>query len=214
MQGMGEGEAARTLKHYMHSGEWCADFVNGALSSAGVKGTNSAMARSFSTWGHHVGFGDVKKGDVITERHGDHVGHVGMATGNVQRDRNGNVTAVEMVSGNYGHMVKRNWEKVGMIADLRRSDQAIAETARKVGASVAPSVKAPAPSDIAKHVPTHARPRPGAGDAAGGSMTSADNSTSTQHFHLYGEPARQAVQEHLANRDSRNSRTSDLDAFS
>lgn len=33
---------------------WCARFVNGTLAEAGIKGTRSAMARSFSTWGRNV----------------------------------------------------------------------------------------------------------------------------------------------------------------
>lgn len=123
MRGFGESQAAQALHRYMHHGEWCADFVNGALEASGVRGTKSALAASFSSWGKHVDFGDVQKGDVITERHGNRIGHVGMATGRKQLDELGRIRAIEMISGNYGHQVRTNWEGLGQIGDLRRSTQ-------------------------------------------------------------------------------------------
>ena len=124
MQGAGERQSAQALGHVMHAGKWCADFMNGVIQKAGGRGTASAMADSFSKWGKAVSTGDAKRGDVILENSGagTRVHHVGMATGNIRRDANGNVTAVEMISGNYGHMVKKNWERTGIIAGMRRGD--------------------------------------------------------------------------------------------
>jgi hypothetical protein len=179
MQGAGERSAQTILGAYMHPGEWCADFVNGTLKRAGVTGSGSAMASSFSGWGHHVGLGQVQKGDVIEERHGNRVGHVGLATGNVQRDRDGNVTAVQMVSGNYGHMVKTNWEKVGIIADLRRSNEAVTVAAKKV-------TEATKPAAIAKKVHQGINPTSGAGDGGGdGGMKPTNVNAGGHHFEMH-----------------------------
>ncbi len=150
MQGAGERQSAQALGHVMHAGEWCADFMNGVIQKAGGRGTASAMADSFSKWGKAVGAGDAKRGDVILENSGPgtRVHHVGMATGNVQRDASGRVTAVEMISGNYGHMVKKNWERTGIIAGMRHGDdmdeaqraaeQAVLPRKNPGGASAAP----------------------------------------------------------------------------
>ena len=112
--GTGEAGAAHALGHYMHSGEWCADFVNGALAKTGGRGTGSAMAASFFKWGRHVGAGDTKSGDVLVSGH-----HVGFATGPAQM-RNGRMM-YPMVSGNYGHRVANGW------ADARQYEARRAE---------------------------------------------------------------------------------------
>ena len=120
MLGANSAQAQAMLKHRMTPGEWCADFVNGVIQGAGGHGVNSSMARAFDTWGRAVGANDAKRGDVILERHGNHTGHVGIATGPLKRDAQGNVTAVQMVSGNYGGRVRTNWERVGIIGGMRR----------------------------------------------------------------------------------------------
>jgi hypothetical protein len=192
MMGYNERQAATSLKHIMHAGEWCADFVNGTLAKSGIKGSGSAMARSFSGWGQHVDNKDVQKGDVIEESHGDHVGHVGFATGKTKTDKDGNITAVQMVSGNYGDKVSMNWEKVGMIADLRRSNEAVTAAAKQVTAKVPKSLgDAKTPEEIAKRVPTSDRPTAhrdaenGAGDSpdAGGSAGGGSAATKEVHHH-------------------------------
>ncbi len=119
------GQAAAALHHTMTAGLWCADFMNGVIGAAGGKGTGSAAAASFAGWGKAVSIGSAQRGDVILENaHGRGINHVGMATGNVQRDAAGNVTAVEMISGNYGHKVTKNWERAGIIAGMRRGSDA------------------------------------------------------------------------------------------
>ena len=161
LQGAGSRQAAAALGSKMTDGQWCADFVNGALGSAGVKGSGSSMAQSFRKWGVGVQPNDVRKGDVIVEDHGRGKGHAGMATGNVQRDAAGNVVAMEMVSGNFSRMVKRNWEKVGEIAALRRSADAVvadnaakAEGVKALGAPPSAEKRAKlATDDVASGVP-------------------------------------------------------------
>ena len=81
------------------------------------------MASAFSQWGHAVTTDMAKRGDVILENaHGRGINHVGMATGRVQRDNAGHVSAVEMISGNYGEAVRKNWERTGIIAGMRRAE--------------------------------------------------------------------------------------------
>ena len=126
LRGAGESDAARTLGHYMHSGEWCADFVNGALAKAGGKGTGNALARSFFARGHHVDPGGIKKGDVLVSQ-----GHVGLAEGPAQM-RNGRMM-VPMIAGNSGRRshgfaaVRETWESLGKYEARRADGTALAQ---------------------------------------------------------------------------------------
>lgn len=134
--GLGSSQAAQALGSRMTPGQWCADFVNGSLKSANIKGVNSSIANSFMGWGKEITDG-VKAGDVLVEHRGRGVGqtggHAGIATGN-QRMRNGQLQ-YEQVSGNFGGRVARNWENAsGVIA--RRALEA---TNNAVAASKAPA---------------------------------------------------------------------------
>lgn len=127
--GANSSRAQATLRSRMTPGEWCADFVNGVIKGAGGRGVNSSMASAFATWGQAVGLNDAKRGDVILERHGNHIGHVGLATGRV--NANGDI---EMISGNYGGTVRKNWEHRAEIAGLRRGMPDLADEAAKAAA--------------------------------------------------------------------------------
>lgn len=121
--GMGSSAAARALGSKMTPGNWCADFVNGALKSANVQGVKSSIATSFLHWGESVSKDAIRKGDVLVEargrRAGQTGGHAGIATGNVRRDRNGNVTEIEMLSGNHSKKVGRSWERADKLQARR-----------------------------------------------------------------------------------------------
>ena len=123
--GQREAGASKALGHVMHAGEWCADFVNGTIEKAGGRGSGSAMASSFMNWGKAVAIADAKRGDVIMENsgRGTRVHHAGLVE-SVDRDKQGKVTGIHMISGNYGHMVKRNLEPFGIIGGLRRANDA------------------------------------------------------------------------------------------
>lgn len=56
---------------------WCAAFVNWCMKKAGVKGTNSAMARSFLSWGKITD--TPRAGDIVILKRGTSAvtGHVG-----------------------------------------------------------------------------------------------------------------------------------------
>lgn len=79
---------------------WCAQFVNATLSQTGQRGTESAVANSFQTWGSAVQPDQVRPGDVVLQTRGRAAnqvgGHVGIATG-VVRDGQ-----IEMIAGNSG----------------------------------------------------------------------------------------------------------------
>ncbi len=130
MLGFGERQSAQALGHIMHAGEWCADFVNGVIEKSGGKGSGSAMANSFARWGKPVSMNDAKRGDVILENaHGRGINHVGLVE-SVDHDKLGRAIGIHMISGNYGHTVRRNMEPFGEIQGLRRGNEAVGSDLR------------------------------------------------------------------------------------
>ena len=107
LHGFGSAEAARALGSKMTPGEWCADFVNGALKGANIRGVQSSVANSFLGWGEEVAKSAMRKGDVLVQDRGRGIGnpggHAGLASG-ATRMRNGRMQ-FEMISGNYGNRV-------------------------------------------------------------------------------------------------------------
>jgi len=90
---------------------WCAGFVNANLAAAGVKGTGSLAAGSFTSWGRGVkGDEAVQAGDVgvvrgTSPRTGVEGRHVGMLTGRVDPKTG----RVEMIAGNEKDQVATTW---------------------------------------------------------------------------------------------------------
>jgi len=76
---------------------WCARFMNMVLEKTGHRGTGSAMASSFASYGHRVSGPEVGAIAVMGRRGG---GHVGIITG---IDARGNPI---MISGNNGNRVR------------------------------------------------------------------------------------------------------------
>jgi uncharacterized protein (TIGR02594 family) len=76
---------------------WCARFMNMVLEKTGHRGTGSAMASSFASYGHRVSGPEVGAIAVMGRRGG---GHVGIITG---IDAHGNPI---MISGNNGNRVR------------------------------------------------------------------------------------------------------------
>lgn len=86
---------------------WCSSFVNAAMEGSGIKGTGSAMARSWLNWGEGVKDPrDVKKGDVVAT-----MKHVAIATGSAYQDKNGR-WIVPTVGGNQSLRGERGIEWV------------------------------------------------------------------------------------------------------
>lgn len=131
--GSGSSQAAMQLGSKMTPSQWCADFVNGSLKSANIRGVNSSIANSFLTWGQEVTDG-VRKGDVLVEHRGRGVGmpggHAGVATGESRQGPRG--LQYEMISGNHGNRVGRSWEDAGKVVARRamESTTAAAEAAK------------------------------------------------------------------------------------
>jgi uncharacterized protein (TIGR02594 family) len=91
---------------------WCAAFVNASLGRAGIKGTGSLAAGSFSTWGTAVSKPqDVQAGDVVVNRvRSPRTGligsHVMLATGPAS-NKNGR-WSIPTIGGNESSSVKSN----------------------------------------------------------------------------------------------------------
>lgn len=123
--GMGSRQAAAALGSRMTPGSWCADFVNGSLKSANIRGVNSSIATSFMQWGDQVLDG-VKAGDVVVthrgRRAGETGGHVGLATGET-RTKGGRLQ-YKTISGNHGNAVGEGWEYADSVAVRRAKEDA------------------------------------------------------------------------------------------
>ncbi len=79
---------------------WCASFVNWCLLQAGIKGTNSARARSFLDWGQNVVLEEAKQGDIVVFSRGSNptFGHVGFYAGRTP-------TTINVLGGNQSNRV-------------------------------------------------------------------------------------------------------------
>lgn len=66
-----------TLKATDDETPWCSSFVNWCIKEAGIAGTNSAAARSWTSWGNKLS--QPKKGCIVvfSSSRGPHSGHVG-----------------------------------------------------------------------------------------------------------------------------------------
>lgn len=67
-----------TLRATSDDVPWCSAFVNWCVQKAGGKGTDSALARSWLTWGIDAGL-DPRQGDIVVLKRGNDgiSGHVG-----------------------------------------------------------------------------------------------------------------------------------------
>ncbi|AYO82685.1 phage tail tape measure protein [Methylobacterium brachiatum] len=123
--GAGSSQAAAALGSKMTPGQWCADFVNGALKSANIKGIQGSIATSFRNWGAPVTDG-IKAGDVVVthrgRKAGETGGHVGLATGET-RMKDGRLQ-YKTVSGNHGNAVGEGWEYADKVAVRRAQEEA------------------------------------------------------------------------------------------
>lgn len=93
---------------------WCAAFVNWVLREAGIKGTGSASARSFLTWGQSC---DPEAGCVVVLKRGNPPnGHVGFYVRDLGTDY------IKVLGGNQSDMVRvSNYKKADVLA-YRRAD--------------------------------------------------------------------------------------------
>lgn len=131
----------------MTPGNWCADFVNGALASANIKGIQGSIATSFRKWGIPVTDG-VKAGDVVVTHRGlaagQTGGHVGLATGNT-RMKNGRLQ-YETISGNYSKKVGTGWEYQDRV-EVRRAVEDAQALQRRAAEINKPTTAGRGPAD-------------------------------------------------------------------
>lgn len=109
----------QTTRLRAHNDEtpWCSSFVNWVLTQAGFRGTGSAAAISWATWGQRVpGLDQGRPGDIVVlHRHGapSSSNHVGFLV----HSENGQV---RLLGGNQGNQVKESnynlqqWEVVAV----------------------------------------------------------------------------------------------------
>ena len=145
LEGMNEIENRQTIQKYLKNGgqgvdpaltPWCADFINATLAQEGIKGTKSAVATSFSTWGLGVEPSKVQKGDVLVEHRGRPAGatggHVGFATGETRINPRTGAFEIEMYGGNQGVKgrgyiaANKKWVTASSLF-VRRSPEAVEE---------------------------------------------------------------------------------------
>ena len=95
---------------------WCAVFANAALGLNGTKGTGSAAAISFSTWGHEVEYPDALPGDIVVFEWDSGQHHV--AIFEAQDD-----DRVKVVGGNQGATgeVSEAWHSKDDVVNVRRA---------------------------------------------------------------------------------------------
>jgi uncharacterized protein (TIGR02594 family) len=86
---------------------WCSCFVNWCMEQAGIKGTDSAWARSWLNWGREPTDDDgVGKGAVVVLERGANSGHVGFLDDWDYVNGNGRV---RLLGGNQGNKVGYAW---------------------------------------------------------------------------------------------------------
>lgn len=90
---------------------WCASFVNWCLKQAGVKGTKSALARSFLNYGFQC---EYHPGCIVVLKRSNDVnkGHVGFAI-----DKK--LGFVKVLGGNQDNAVNAKWFPVTSVLDYR-----------------------------------------------------------------------------------------------
>jgi len=88
-----------TLKASDDETPWCSEFVNGVMIEAGIKGTNSAAAKSWLEWGQPLESGRLGAITVLTRPGGNHVGFY--------LDESEN--RVKLLGGNQNNQVGEGW---------------------------------------------------------------------------------------------------------
>jgi len=128
---------------------WCAAFVNAGLKAAGIKGTGSLAAGSFTNYGTAVPMGEVQPGDIgvvrgRSPRTGIEGRHVGFLTGET-RMVNGRLQ-YKMVAGNERDGVRETWRDARSLHTRRppapEGGRAVASTDRIDSAVAPPKVSA------------------------------------------------------------------------
>lgn len=108
-----EYHATTTLKATTDEVPWCSSFVNWCVSMAGLRGTNSAAARSWLDWGTTVD--TPREGDIVILSRGNRPqsGHVGFYI-----EKIGDI--IKVLGGNQSDSVKISNYPVANVLGYRR----------------------------------------------------------------------------------------------
>lgn len=112
--GMNDTIASYHKSTGLNAGEdtaWCSSFVNWTMEQNGIKGTNSASAKSWANWGVDAG-GPVKGAVVVFDRGGPY-GHVGFVE-SVNPDG-----SINVLGGNQSNSVKVSRFSTGSVIGYR-----------------------------------------------------------------------------------------------
>ena len=91
---------------------WCSAFVNWCVEQAGLKGTNSAWARSWLKWGREPANEDEWGGCIVVLSRGANSGHVGFMV-------DWNDDQVKLLAGNQGDAVSEAWFPIDRVLGYR-----------------------------------------------------------------------------------------------
>lgn len=93
---------------------WCSSFANYVMIKSGHKGTNSAAALSWRTYGSPVAPNEIKYGDICVFDWGNGHGHVTFFS------RVLGSGIIECIGGNQSDMVRASTYKLSSVAYIRR----------------------------------------------------------------------------------------------
>lgn len=91
---------------------WCSAFANRVMQLAGIKGTNSAWARSWLDWGREPNDDEWGEGVITILERGPNSGHVGFL-----EDWDDN--RVKLLAGNQGDAVSVTWFQMSRVLGYR-----------------------------------------------------------------------------------------------
>ena len=91
---------------------WCSAFANWCMEQAGIKGTDSAWARSWIKWGREPATEDEWDGCIVILQRGANSGHVGFLV-------DWNDDQVKLLAGNQGDAVSEAWFPIDRVLGYR-----------------------------------------------------------------------------------------------
>lgn len=98
---------------------WCSAFANWCVTQAKYKGTSSAWAKSWLTWGKAADpKGELRQGSIVVLTRGTENGHVAFLD-KVERDASGAPTKFHLLGGNQSDRVKISSYPASLLLGIR-----------------------------------------------------------------------------------------------
>jgi uncharacterized protein (TIGR02594 family) len=97
---------------------WCSAFVNRILQMVGIKGTNSAWARSWLDWGREPTSENEWLGAVVVLERGENSGHVGFLV-DWEEETDEEEGRVKLLGGNQSDSVSYAWFPMSRVLGYR-----------------------------------------------------------------------------------------------